>query len=52
MWQALPAALTHLSLAGNELESLEGLALPQLTWLDISGNKIKARQHWCPLTIV
>ena len=41
--QALPAALTHLSLAGNELHTLEGLAHPRLTWLDVSGNEIEVQ---------
>lgn len=41
--QGLPTALTHLSLAGNDLASLAGLALPALVWLDVCGNRIEAR---------
>ena len=41
--QELPSTLSHLSLAGNELTSLAGLALPAITWLDVSGNSIQAR---------
>ncbi len=42
--QELPFTLSHLSLAGNELTSLAGLALPALTWLDVSSNSIRARR--------
>ncbi len=47
--QELPFTLSHLSLAGNELTSLAGLALPALTWLDVSSNSIRARRvtHDC-----
>lgn len=40
--QGLPATLTHLSLAGNDLVSLAGLELPALVWLDICSNRIEA----------
>ncbi|MEL7568431.1 MAG: leucine-rich repeat domain-containing protein [Dehalobacterium sp.] len=36
------AKLESLTLSGNELESLNSLAMPALTYLDVSGNRLKS----------